>query len=124
MGLPFVASPLDTVAADIFNAFSGVFYDAVLVRASTTGSSPDIAFDPPDPTETEYTCKALRTKYSAMLSKEGVIDVNDRKVLILATSISVTPKPPDRVTIQGTTFTLTEVDIDPANAVWVCRGRF
>ncbi len=119
-----MASPLDGIATQIFGAFKDIFRDAVLVRASFTGASPDIAFDPPAPTETEYTCKALVTKYSAMLRAEGVIDANDRKVLILATSISATPKPPDRVTISGVTFTLREVDIDPANAVWVCRGAF
>lgn len=119
-----MASALDGIADAIFQAFREHFRDATLIRATASGSSPDIAFDPPAPTETEFSCKALVTKYSAMLRAEGVIDANDRKVLILANSITATPKPPDRVTIGGTTFTLKEVDIDPANAVWVCRGKF
>ena len=120
-----MASPLDGIASQIFGAFKDIFRDAVLVRASFTGASPDIAFDPPAPTETEYPCKALVTKYSAMLRAEGVVDANDRKVLILANSLDtgIVPAAQNRVTIRGITFTIQEVETDPALAVWTCRGR-
>lgn len=120
-----MASVLDGIADQIFQAFKGEFRDATLTRQEFAGDSPDIAFDPPAPTETEFTCKALVTKYSFKLRAEGLVQANDRKVLILAPSLSIDPIPTDRVTIGGTTFVLSEdIAIDPANAVWVCRGKF
>jgi hypothetical protein len=100
----------------------GLFLDATLTR-DVDGTITDPA-DPPAPSATDYTCKAIVETYSDYFRKNGLVDAKDRKVLILADSLSVTPAPNDRVTISGVTFTVMEVDTDPATAVWECKGRF
>jgi hypothetical protein len=52
-----------------------------------------------------------------------LVDAKDRKVLILAASLEVTPEPGDRITIQNITFVIQNVSTDPATAVGECRGR-
>jgi hypothetical protein len=102
----------------------GLFLDATLTRDVIPDSPAYDPADPPVPSSTDYTCKAIVEVYSDYFRKNGLVDAKDRKVLILADSLSVTPKANDRVTISGVTFTVMEVDTDPATAVWECKGRF
>ncbi|HWV44125.1 hypothetical protein [Pseudorhodoplanes sp.] len=60
--------------------------------------------------------------YADKFRLEGLVAANERKVLILATSLSVRPQPQDRVTIRGITFTINDVKTDPAEAVFECKG--
>ena len=122
----FVVSPLSgSLAATIGAAFNSLFLDATLTRDVEVTDSPDReSFDPADPTQTAYSCKAIVETYSQMFRRDGLVEANDRKVLILATSLAVTPKAGDRVTISGVTFMVMEVETDPAVAVWTCQGRF
>ncbi len=115
------------IAAIVYGAFKDIFLDAVLTRDTPSTNSPDVdRFDPPLPTSTTYACKAIVEMYSQRLRQDGLIKANERKVLILANSISVTPEPDDRITIRGITFTICKdgVGTDPALAVWECRGAF
>lgn len=120
-----MASPLDAVAGQIHSAFKNVFYDGTLTRYSTPATSPDFdPADPPPPTEDDYTCRALITKYTDRMRLDGLVDIKDRKVLILANSLSVSPVQSDKVTVRGVSFRLSDdIEIDPALACWVCRGR-
>jgi hypothetical protein len=72
---------------------------------------------------TPFGCKAIFEKYSDYYWTNGLVDAKDRKVLILAASLEVTPEPGDRITIQNITFVIQNVSTDPATAVWECRGR-
>lgn len=99
-----------------------VFYDAVLTREIPgTGGDP---FDPPAPTTVTYGCKAIVEGYSDYFKKNGLVDAKDRKVLVLADSLEVTPEPGDRITVQNITFTVVTVATDPATALWEIQGRF
>jgi hypothetical protein len=54
-----------------------------------------------------------------------VVRVGDRRIMILAqTMAAATPKPSDRVTIEGRTYIVQSVSRDPADATWSlhCRG--
>jgi hypothetical protein len=62
-------------------------------------------------------------KYSDYFSKQGLVQDGDRKVLILANSLSVRPVVNSRITISGIIFTTIKVDTDPATAVWEIQGR-
>jgi hypothetical protein len=113
-----------SLAATIGRAFTPLFLDAVLTRDTVSSNSPDIdSFDPPPPTSTDYTCKAIVENYRDRYATDTMISERDRKVLILATSLALTPIEGDRVTIRGITFTVLDVVTDPAIAVWECRGR-
>ena len=116
-----MTSPLSgSLARTIGAAFNTLFLDAVLTR-DVPVVSPDPA-DPLPPTQATYACKSMVESYSDYFKANNLVDAKDRKVLILATSLSVRPKAGDRITISGVTFTLSEVSTDPAEAVWTCKG--
>ena len=117
-----MASPLaGSLARTIGTAMKGLFLDASLTRETqTSGSDP---FDPPAPIVTGYPCKAIVQSYSDYYRANNLVQQSDRKVLILHNSLGVRPQEGDRVTISGITFTLQNVSIDPAEAVWECQGR-
>lgn len=125
LGRRFVASPLSgALAAQIYKGMKALFLDATLTRDTIPTTSPDYdPQDPPAPTSTSYTCKAIVEKYAERMRLEGLVNQKDRKVLILANSLSVTPRVNDRVTISGVTFLVMLVETDPATAVWTLQGR-
>ncbi|MDB5505333.1 MAG: hypothetical protein JWR89_5235 [Tardiphaga sp.] len=109
-----------SLARTIGSAFKGLFLPALLVRnVPQTGGDPA---DPLPPIPANFPCKAIVESYSDYFKANNLVNASDRKVLILATSVGVRPKPDDRVTISGITFTLQDVATDPAEAVWTCRG--
>ena len=117
-------SPLTSqIASQIYSGLKSIFLDATLTR-DTIVASPDYdPADPPAPTPVDYACLAIKDNYTRFDMAGGLILVGDVKILILAGSITVTPAPQDRVTIQGATFTLIDVVTDPATALWTCQGR-
>lgn len=125
-----MTSPLSGgLARTIGKAFKNLFLDATLTRdGATTGPS----YDPVQGTPTVYTCKAIAQAYSTGMQGTGLVGSTDMQILILATSLAVTPQPLDRVSIpsQGKVGTIVPantagqqaVSTDPANAVWECRA--
>jgi hypothetical protein len=117
-----MTSPLSgALAAQVYQGMKNLFLDATLTR-DVPGTITDPA-DPPAPTPTAYACKGIVEKYSDYFRASGLVSAKDRKVLILANSLSVTPAPDDRVTISGVTFTVITVGTDPATAVFEIQGR-
>jgi hypothetical protein len=110
------------LAATIYKEMKFLFLDATLIRDTVTPSSPDIPFDPPAPTQSSYSCKAIVEDYSEYYKLNGLVGANDRKFIILTQSLSVTPAPGDRLTIRGQTYSIHQVTADPALATWTCQG--
>jgi hypothetical protein len=53
-----------------------------------------------------------------------LVNATDVKVLILASTLSVTPQETDRITIRGVTYSVLGVIMgDPAKATWECRCK-
>lgn len=119
-----MASPLEgSLARTIGGAMRGLFLPATLTRDVVPSSPAYDPLDPPAAVPVEYSCKAIVESYSDKFRLEGLVAANERKVLILATSLSVRPQMLDRVTIRGITFTLSDkIKTDPAEAVWECAG--
>lgn len=117
-----MTSPLaGSLARTIGSAMSSLFLPATLIR-----DVPQVGGDPADPLPpipATFNCRGMVEAYSQYFKANGLVEQNDRKVLILAASLSVRPKPNDRVTIAGITFTIMDVSTDPAEAVWECKGR-
>lgn len=108
------------IAKTVGAAFKGLFLDATLRRdGPTTGP----AYDPTPGAPATYACKAIVETYSAFYRAQGLVEANDRKVLVLAASLGVRPLPGDRITVSGITFTAQNVSTDPAEAVWTVQGR-
>ena len=118
-----MVSPLVKLPAAIAKALNGIFLDATLTRSTVPASPSYNAWDPPTPSDTAYACKAIVESYSDRYRAEGLVGLKDRKVLILADSLDVTPQANDRITISGVTFLAVDVQTDPATAVWVVQGR-
>lgn len=129
MTSPLVSSLKATVGA----AFSNLFMDATLSRASSSGRTDP--FDPSSGTSAtaSYSCKAIHDEWGFGYVRDGLVSVEDLKILILASSLAVEPKPGDRISIPDRSFVATivpegtvgqkAVETDPAKAVWTCRAR-
>ena len=118
-------SPLSgSIAKTIHKAMRKIFLDAILTRDVPAMNSPDIdPFDPPAPNSVDYSCKAIGESFAETFMVHGVVKNQDRRILILANSLSVTPTVDDRITYGGITYVIIAVEVDAANAVWVCQGR-
>lgn len=119
-----MTSPLESaIAKAVYSGAKSLFFDATLARDTLTTGSPDVSFDPAGVTTTTYTCKAIRDNPSKYEMSSGLVRTDQVKILILANSLSVTPRTQDRVTIQSETFTIDTVNGDPANALWTCTAK-
>jgi hypothetical protein len=120
-----------SLAATIGSALSGIFMDATLSRDVVVG--PTDPYDPSTGTRstTVYACKAIHEDWSLGYKRDNLVSSEDRKVLILAASLVVEPRPGDRITVRSSTFTVVPsgtsgqaaVSTDPAKAVWILRAR-
>jgi hypothetical protein len=88
--------------------------------ARDTPSGPPYA---PEITTTNHACSGWVDEYSTIEHALSGIDVNDRKVYILANSLDITPRPNDRVSINNSTYTVIAVAKDAASAAWVLQAR-
>lgn len=108
------------LAKTVGSAMTALFLPAVLTRdVPATGGDP---FDPPAPTPQSYACRAIVERYAERFRVEGLVQQNERKVLVLANGLGVRPQPGDRITVRGITFTAIDVSTDPAEAVWEIKG--
>jgi hypothetical protein len=105
-----------------------VFLDATLTRAIPAAGGD--AFDPAEPTEQTFACKAIHDGWSSFHLANNLVAANERKVMILASTLATTPVSGDMITIRGETFAICPagtggtpaVSTDPAKAVWTCRA--
>lgn len=106
---------IDSVMGDL------LFSDAILKRKGTTtisdgrggvyhGAFPDEA------------CKVVIEEYSDFIRAQGGIAPNERKAIILAHGLA-TPKPEDKITIDGRDWVIVDVQTDPAKATYTCRVK-
>jgi hypothetical protein len=70
-----------------------------------------------------YTCSGWIDNYATIDHVDSSVQVNDRKVFVLCSSLSVTPAPSNKVTIGGATYTIINVQRDPAGTAWVMQCR-
>jgi hypothetical protein len=125
-----VTSPLvSSIAQTIGKAMAPIFLDATLTR-DVPGTIVDPA-DPPAPTQATFSFKGIEQEYGSMDRAQGLVGETDIQILILASTLSVDPRPLDRLTIRGRTVTIVAggtggmppVKSDPARATWHCRCR-
>jgi hypothetical protein len=118
-----VSPLLGSLAATINSAMSSLFIDATLTRQVVPSSPSYDPADPPAPVPVNYSCKAVRDRYSVSDKRNPNIIQGDVKILVLVNSLSVEPQKDDLITIQGASFSVVDFDVDPANALWTIQGR-
>lgn len=114
------------IAEKIYKGFTGKLHKGTLTR---TTSNYDVDTGEVVTTSTDYDFEGFYEDYNKRLITDGVVQSNDRKILILALSVDVDPSPgdsdnePDTLTLQGNTFTVVAIKSDPARATWIVQGR-
>lgn len=115
---------LDKLPAAINSAFKGIFYDAVMTVDVVPSSPPYDPADPPAPVPVNYNCKSYVEKYSAYYRANSLVSASDRKVMVLAQSLSIEPVIGARITVNNITFTIIAYDDGGSNrSVWEIQGR-
>lgn len=105
------------------NALSGIFLDFTLIKTAITEPTPG---EPVEGAETEYSCKAAVMNFNYMELKDEAVRAEDRKILILANSITVCPEIGDELVLSGETRRyeiVSRVKKDAAGATFICHGR-
>lgn len=114
-------SILDSELADtLTDALSAFDIPQSCVVTRTTLSGPP--FDPTT-TTTDYDCVGWRDTYSAMEHANNTVLMSDVKIYVVASSLSITPATPDKITINGRSYNIINVSADPAGACWVIQAR-
>lgn len=111
------------LAAMIHSAMRGLFIDATLTRTTLTGATEGWNPSTGTSSTTAYACKAIVEAYTEREREAELIQANDRRVLVLAGSLAVTPQTSDSITVRGATYEIVAVETDPAEAVWVLQAR-
>jgi len=110
----------------IYDALEGadVPYGLTLIRSVPGSTAPPYsAHNPGSATTQTFGCRGFIDDYRADQRDGTIIQVNDRKVIVLAPSLSVTPAPQDKITARGTQYVVVSVRADPAMATWTIQAR-
>ena len=105
--------------AEVYKAFKGKLLNGVLRRA-TLGSVD--SYGDPTKTHTTYTLQGIVDLYSEFYKVQAGIPDSDVKLLIIAGSLSVTPRKDDQVKFRDTWYQVRKVDTDPALATWTLQS--
>jgi hypothetical protein len=116
----FLEGPL---AAKIGKAFASIFYPCTLTRSTPAAPDPAAPWAPGEPETTAYPCLGMVEAYSDYAIANSIVDAQDRKVMILASSLTIVPTDLDTVTIRGASYRVLQVKTDPGRAVWELRVR-
>lgn len=118
-----MTSPLEgAIRRTMGKAMRSTFYRATLICTTPGAPDPDRLWIIPHPVEEHFPCRAVVDAYSAFLVASGVVSINDVKVIILTDSLKATPKLTDVVSVRGKTYTILNIETDPALATWVLRA--
>lgn len=122
-----MSSPLQgEIAEDVSDALSELLYDVTLIRET---SNYDVSTGRSNQSTETYTGKGFVDEYEQKLIAEGVVQENDRKILLLQETFTdadgnmVKPFPGDSIEARGETLEVINVQQDPAQATWTVQGR-
>jgi len=76
-------------------------------------------------TPSTHTCRGFVSSYKDSEVDGTIVRKGDRKITLLGDSISpaAVPKSKWKITIEGSTFEIINVDRDPDAATYTCQGR-
>lgn len=116
-----MASPLEgSIRRTIGKAMRSIFHTVTVIRSTPGGGPP---WDPGEPVLVEYPGKGFIDDYSDFALTNSNIQSGDRKVVVLADSLEITPETSDLVRVRGQTFSVLNVATDPAEATWTLQAR-
>ncbi len=112
------------IAKIVNDALGSGLLDATLTKVTGTTRQANRTGGTVEST-TSHTCKGVMEDYTARQIDGTIVQVGDRRVLLLGASISpaAVPEANDRITIEGETLYVLRVERDPAAAAYVCQVR-
>jgi hypothetical protein len=113
-----VTGILDDLAEDVQAALGGELRNATYWRSEIVG---DDGYGNPVYDWVAYTCEGMRSNYDAQYAGQSGIPRTNVRIEILASSLNTTPRTLDRILIEDEWWVITQVETDPATAVWLCQ---
>lgn len=107
------------LVADGFASAGGVL-DATLIKATPGTRTPGSLTGGLNPTTTNYEGKGFLDQADSERYPNMIVERGQKIVVLLGHTFSAVPEVNDKVTIEGETLTLTEVNRDPAGATYTC----
>lgn len=116
---------LDGDLKDIIgDALDFVMIDLTLIKVTPGTYNP--VTDSDASTTANIGCRGMVDRFTDYErgNSQGLIEANDRKILVLAKSLNgSTPTTRDRITAEGTTYQIINIDRDPASATFTIQAR-
>ena len=109
---------LDDLAADVTAALTGKLRPATLWKYDLVDDGTGdvtVIYGPP------HECEGLRGSFESVLAGLSGIPRTDARIELLAASLAVTPGRMDVIEIDGGWWSISDVEVDPAGAVWICQ---
>lgn len=112
-------------AAEVATALddAAIPYDLTLTRLVVPSSPPFDPWDPPSPVPVEYPARGFLDEAKADWLPGSLVEAGDVRIVIIASSLEITPAPGDVVEAKGQSYTAVSVQADPAGATWQVQGR-
>lgn len=99
---------------------------ATLIKVAPGTRTPGALNAGTNPTTVSHACEGIVKTFDAGLIDGTLVRREDRRISLLVATLpaGVEPKPGDRITIQGATYTVLEgVERDAASFMFTCHGR-
>lgn len=109
----------------INQAMGKLLLNGTLTKVTRGSRTPGSLAEGPGKTTTAYTFKGFFEDYSEGSVDGALVKDGDRKVMMLADSLSspVVPDIGDSITLEGQTRSIIRIKRDPAGATYVCQVR-
>lgn len=112
------------IQAEIGKAFGGQLVPLTLHSVTPGTRNPSDPTAGTAPTTVDVTSEGIVDSYRESQIDGSLIQQGDKQILILGQPLGdVVPKPSDRVTIEGRSYSLIRVERDPAVATYTAQGR-
>lgn len=112
------------IAGIVANTFKGNLNTGILIKVSYADRDSN-NLTAANQLTNNYNFDGIAVKYDDRLINGTSIMSGDRQIIIIAGTLQsgIVPEVSDQITIDGSTYTLIVVDIDPAEATYTCQGR-
>jgi len=105
------------IAALVADAITSEGLGASVTYTSVTPGTYDTATGAATPGTSTETVDAIIEDFKGLSLMSGLIQIGDKKVSIAAASLTVTPKPADRITVGAVAYTVERVMDEQAGGV-------
>lgn len=97
---------------------------ATLIVVTSGTRMPGAIASGTNPTTSSVTCRGLVVQWKRALLNATTVQVGDRVVMLLGATLSGSvPKVGDKITIEGSTTRVIDIERDPASATYSCLTR-